>query len=209
MPTPNPRDQERSDVYVLARALCKKGVVNNSRKKRLTLALLELRDRIMGEFLQVAKDWQVSAQQLRHNYWRAYPFPNLGAPDVICLEHACEAVMVSLHYEILRSAKEYGVPDDLVQAMLLDWMASDAEGRDRTPSALFIPKAKKWEREVPDDRLPRLKDLLVARPQRGASSGKLKKVRTAERVTPLSEQAQVQAAEGGQGGGEEPGELEL
>lgn len=65
MQTANPVGDEPNCVVVLARALGRSGKVKVSRKERLQLALIDLRDRIHGEFVRVAKSWQVSAQELR------------------------------------------------------------------------------------------------------------------------------------------------
>jgi hypothetical protein len=93
MATSGPDEHEPSNIYVLARALIRDGKLKASRKERLTLSLVELRYRIGKEFVKVAKDWQVSAQDLRVDYSYAYKVPAPGAPDVLCLEQACDLLV--------------------------------------------------------------------------------------------------------------------
>jgi hypothetical protein len=59
-----PDEHKPSNVFVLARAMSGSGRFRVSWKERLQLALVELRDRIQGEFVKVAKGWQVTAQEL-------------------------------------------------------------------------------------------------------------------------------------------------
>jgi len=166
--TANPHDDQRR-VHILARALRENGKVSCSRKQRVICALVELRDRITDEFLMVAKDWQVSAQELRRSYSYAYPAPALGAPDLLCLEHACEGVMTGLRNEIRTYAEQYGVPDDMVEGILVDWLASDHMGTERAPVAFFMPETEEravaghaGAAEKPGDGLPLVKDLLMS-----------------------------------------------
>ena len=63
-----PFNSKSDRVYVLSRAFCRDGTVGGTRKQRLTCALLELRDRIQREVARVAKEWQVTAQELRCEY---------------------------------------------------------------------------------------------------------------------------------------------
>ena len=167
MATAKDNNEDRR-VYVLARAYCRNGTVNGSREQRLTCALVELRDRIKEEFLKVAKSWQVSAQDLRLCYSYAYPASAPGAADPLCLEQACEGLMVALRSDIQTYAEQYGVPDGLLEALMVDWLVSDATRKERTPSAFFIPADEvRSEGAASDaeDRLPSLMELIAARPR--------------------------------------------
>jgi hypothetical protein len=144
------------------------GKVSGSRKQRVSCALVELRDRIKDEFARVAKDWQVSAQELRRCYSYVYPAAAPGAPDLLCVEHACEDVMMSLRSQIQTYAEQYGVPDDMVEEMLVDRLVSDHMGTERTPVAFFMPETEERSTagrtgatEKPGDGLPLFKDLLM------------------------------------------------
>ena len=160
-------------VYVLARAYCRNGTVNGSREQRLTCALVELRDRVKEEFLKVAKSWHVSAQDLRLCYSYAYPASAPGAADPLCLEQACEGLMVALRSDIQTYAEQYGVPDDLLEALMVDWLVSDAMGKERTPSASFMPADEvRSEGAASDaeDRLPSVTELIAARPREAGAT---------------------------------------
>src|SRR5579859_1374480 len=137
---PKPFDRRSDRVHVLARAFCRDGTVSGTRKERLTCALVELRDRIQEEFKNVAETWHVAAQDLRGCYSYAYPASVPGAPDPLILERACEEVMRSLQHEIRIHAEQFGVPDNLVQEVVVDWLVSDAMEGPRTPTAYFIPE---------------------------------------------------------------------
>ena len=169
MPDKTVGEPHATCAYVLARAFSRDGTVSGSRRQRLTCALVELRDRIKEQFLRVSKDWQVSAEELRRCYSYAYPFSPAGAPDPLCLEQACEGLMVALRSDIQAFANQFGVPDDLLESMLVDWLVSDAMGTDRTPSALLAPDEDEQAKrcEDPIDRLPSVMELLANRP-RGA-----------------------------------------
>lgn len=169
MPSPNRFEESERRFYVLARAYCRNGTVNGSKEQRLTCALVELRDRLAEEFLKVSKSWQVSAEELRRCYSYAYPNSAAGAPDPFCLEQACEGVMIDLRSAIQNYAKQYAVPDDLLEKMVTDWLVSDAMCSERTPSAFFIPEME-VAREDEADKLPSVMDLVRARP-RGGESG--------------------------------------
>ena len=171
-------------VYVLARAYCRNGTVNGSREQRLTCALVELRDRIKEEFLKVAKSWQVPAQDLRLCYSYAYPASAPGAADPLCLEQACEGLMLALRSDIQTYAEQYGVPDDLLEALMVDWLVSDAMGKERTPSASFIPAEEvRSEGAASDaeDRLPSVSELIAARPREAGATLEGERGQTAER----------------------------
>lgn len=168
MPSTNRQDDERNRFYVLSRAYCRNGTVNGSKEQRLICGLVELRDRIKEEFLKVAKSWHVSAAELRRYYSYAYPASVPGAADPLCLEQACEGLMMELRSRIVNYAEQYGVPDDLLETMLVDWLVSDAIGKERGPSAFIIPEEEvRSERDsrCARDRLPSTKDLLAARPR--------------------------------------------
>lgn len=135
-----PFDRQSDRVYVLSKAFSRDGTISGTRKERLTCALVELRDRIQDEFKTVAETWHVAAQDLRGCYSYAYPASLPGAPDPLILERACEEVMRSLQYEVGIQAEQFGVPDNLVQEVVVDWLVSDAMESPRTPTAYFIPK---------------------------------------------------------------------
>jgi len=153
--------------------MCRDGRVKVSRKQRMTLALVELRDRVRNEFLKVAKEWQVSSQELKRDYSRAYPIQPVGAPDLFCLEDACHDVMRTLRCEIGVYAEHYGVTDDVLEAVLLDWLTSDVTGRERTPLSCFI---KQTEGGAPvaavesEDRLPML-NFVLRKAERALAAG--------------------------------------
>ena len=157
--TPREGSDCERNIYVLARALCSEGKVRVSRKERLTLALVELRDRIRQEFVKVAKDWQVPAQELRRDYSYAYPVPAPGEPDPLCLENACEQVIVDLRSSIVSCAEQYGVPDDLVESVLVSWLVSDLAGKERAPAGAFMPERRRAAKEV-EEGLPMVTDVL-------------------------------------------------
>ena len=166
MPTSKPDDLER--VYVLARAFCRNGTVNGSKEQRLICALVELRDHIKEQFLKVSKTWQVSAQELRRYYSYAYPASVPGAPDPLCIEQACEGLMFSLRSNIQTYAEQFGVPDDLLEQMLVDWLVSDAMGKERAPSRFFIPEEEvlsEGDTRYAEDKLPSVTELLATRPR--------------------------------------------
>lgn len=154
MPATTPNENGLSNVFALARALSRSGKVKVSRKERLQLALVELRDRIYQEFVGVAKSWRVSAQELRRDYSYAYPVPALGEPDALCLEKACHETVSFLRCDIGRSADEYGVPSDLMELVVVDWLVADLMGKERTPTAMFIRTADGGYGGLKDLRLP-------------------------------------------------------
>ena len=159
MTAQNGTNCELTGIYVLARALCNDGKVKVSRKERLTFALVELRDRIRAEFVKVAKDWQVSSQELRRGYSYAYPVAAPGAPDPFCLEDACELAFADVSSRIVSCAESYGVPDDLLRDMLISWMISDQMGKERAPVAVFAPGLQGGANE-PEGGLPSMNELL-------------------------------------------------
>jgi hypothetical protein len=144
---------ETSNIFALARALCRDNKLKVSRKERLTFALVELRDCIRNDFVKVAKGWGVSAQDLRRDYSYAYPVPAPGAPDSLCLENACEEVLHYLRSEIVSSAERYGVPDDVLERLTVDWLVSDQMGNERTPGAFFLDDSQGKGVEI-EERLP-------------------------------------------------------
>lgn len=163
-----PKEYEANHIYVLARAFCREGTVSGTRKQRLTCALLELRERIKEQFQQVSKTWHVSAEDLRRCYSYAYPASVPGAPDVLILERACEDLIRALRHEIQTHAEQFGVPDNLLEAMLVDWLVADEMGSQRTPSAFFIPDDLVAPTTAagdakPKDVLPSLRHLLAGR----------------------------------------------
>lgn len=159
MAAQNGSNCEGSGIHALARRLCNEGKVKVSRKERLTLALVELRDRVREEFVTVAKGWQVSVSELRRDYSYAYPVPAPGAPDPYCLEDACEMAFADVGSRIVSCAQSYGVPDDLLRDMLISWLISDQMGKERAPVAVFVPGCQGGANE-PEDRLPPTNDLL-------------------------------------------------
>jgi hypothetical protein len=139
MPASNGHDDEpRFAYYLLPRAFRQNGKANAPRKERLACAFVELRQRIKDEFLKVAKDWQVSAEELRRSYSHEYP---PSTPDLLCLEQGCEGLLLELRSSIQTYAEQYGVPDDMLEAMLVDWLVSDRIGTERTPARLFSEAA--------------------------------------------------------------------
>jgi hypothetical protein len=48
--------------------------------------------------------------------------------------------MRSLQHEIRIHAEQFGVSDNLVQEVVVDWLVSDAMESPRTPTAYFIPE---------------------------------------------------------------------
>jgi hypothetical protein len=170
MSTTNSHDDEGDHFFVLARAYCRNGTVHGSREQRLTCALVELRERIKEQFLKVSKTWQVSAQEVRRWYSYAYPNSVPSAADPLCLEHACEEVMRDVRSTIQNYARQYAVPDDLLETMLTDWLVSDAMGTDRTPSAFFIPETEVASEDA-EDKLPTTMELLKARPREAGATG--------------------------------------
>lgn len=166
---PKPFDRQSDRVYVLSKAFCRDGTVTGTRKQRLTCALVELRDRIQDEFKTVSRTWQVAAEDLRRCYSYAYPASTPGAPDPLILERACEEAMRCLRHEIQKNAEQFGVPDDLLEEILVDWLVSDAMEAPRTPTAYFIPPelvAPTTESgdANPKDVLPSTMHLLYGRP---------------------------------------------
>jgi hypothetical protein len=135
------RDEEiGTRAYVLARVFSRNGKVRASRKERLASAFVELREGIRDVALKAAKNWQVSVQELRRDFSYAYPDPIAGQFDVLWLEHACEFVMVDLRCSIQRNARDYWVPDDVLEKMLVDWLVADAKGGQRTPARFYTPE---------------------------------------------------------------------
>lgn len=159
MAAQNTSNGELRNIYVLARELCNEGKVKVSRKERLTLALVELRNRIRGEFVKVAKDWQVSAQELRRDYSYAYPVPAPGEPDLLCLEDACEIAIGDVRCRVTSLAENYGVPDDLLESMLISWLISDQMGKERAPVAVFVPQ-RLGPPDDPEERPQSVNDVL-------------------------------------------------
>lgn len=130
-----------SYAYVLAAVLRRGGMNAASREDRLACAFVELRERIKEDFSKVAKDWEISTQELRRRFWHVYPVANDEVPDMLSVEQACEGVMHDLRCNIQTYAEQYYVPDDLLEAMLVDWLVSDRMGSDRTPPRYFVPEA--------------------------------------------------------------------
>jgi hypothetical protein len=140
MSTTNSYDEIDTRAYVLAKVFSRSGKVRASRKERLACAFVELREQIRDEVLKVAKNWHVSAQDLRRDFSYAYPDPIAGQFDVLWLEHACEWVIVDLRCSIQKNAQDYSVPDDVLEKMLVDWLVADAKGSQRTPAKFYIPE---------------------------------------------------------------------
>jgi hypothetical protein len=173
MPTTD-RHHEPDYVYALSRAFSHDGTVNASREQRLCCALVELRDRVQEEFLKVSKNWQVAAQDLRRCYSYAYPASEPGEPDPLCLELACKGVMTDLRSSIHSWSKQYGVEDGTLEEMLVDWLVSDAMGKERTPSAFFMPETGNGTQAAAGDPVGKLSsvwELIVPRPRRKAGAG--------------------------------------
>jgi hypothetical protein len=134
---------EPDHAYVLARALLgHDGNMSVPRRERLGCAFVELRERIKEDFLKVAKDWQVSSEEVRRLYSEVYPAQGAGEPDLLCLEHACEGVMLDLRSSIRNYAEQYAVPDDLLETRVVDWLVSDHMGSERMPVRFLIPETE-------------------------------------------------------------------
>jgi hypothetical protein len=151
MSVENSHDEGPGHAYVLPRAFSRNGTVSGSRKERLGCAFVELRERIKDDFLKVAKDWQVSAEELRRNYSYAYPAPAAGEPDPLCLENACEGLMLDLRCRIQTYAEQFWVPDNVLEAMLVDWLVSDRMGTERAPARFFIGETCGSSEAAPKD----------------------------------------------------------
>jgi hypothetical protein len=149
MQTLNHREPEPSYAYLLAKVLSPNGKVRASRSERLTCAFVELRERIKDDFAKVAKDWQVPAQELKRSYFGVYPDLGPGKTDLLCLEQACEGAMIDVRTAIRTYADHFGVQDDLLEAMLVDWLVSDRMGSEPTPARFFIPEAAEGSQPAP------------------------------------------------------------
>jgi hypothetical protein len=171
MPAEKDQRERRGYAYVLPQAFRRNGTVVGTRKERLACAFIEVRDRIRKEVVEVAKEWQVSAQELRRDYSYAYPPHAADEPDAFNLEHACEGVIRDLRCNIQTYAEQFWVPDDLLEAMLVDWLVSDQMGWERTPVRFFVPEEegsagtaqRVAQTERPGERPRSIQRLLAAR----------------------------------------------
>lgn len=172
MSATGPKEYRSNRAYVLARAFCQNGTVNGNRQQRLTCALVELRDHIQEDIQKLSRQWQVAANDLRRCYSYAYPASVPGAPDPLILERACEDLMRDVRYDIQNHAEQSGVPDNLLEALLVDWLLADENGGERTPTASFIPDdlvapTTPQGDAKPEDLLPSKMHLLADRTKEG------------------------------------------
>jgi len=86
---------------------------------------------------------------------QSLPLPPNFAPelvDLLVLEHASEIALTTMYYEIEALAGNFGLPGDILWALVADWIVSDQVGEKRTPAEYLIPDELRCDLPQPSPR---------------------------------------------------------